>query len=198
LFASSAIGFLVSQIWFALFHYERKYARLLEEQDVEYYIAEASNWKPIGKDGYKSDKDRDAFMATIVDYVLNEFLKDKTFGFFQRKIDLYHIMSCTSVSLIIGLCLGLVFRGLAIRFWSGYGFDWRIDYVLFFSTLVSAMLFVGILVCLTKKIFVEYHPMLKLLLRNLTPENKKLLRESLAQVFPQYFDSKKTTETSPK
>jgi hypothetical protein len=186
LFASSAIGFLISQIWFAWFHHKRIYARLLEEQNVQDYMATAYHWKPKEK----SDKVRDEIMATAIDYILNcEVQNDKLFGFIQRKIDLFHTMSCAWVSLSFGLAIGLLFRGLA--WWSSglyvLGLDLKLDCVLFAFTSISAIFLVLLLrYYLTKKIFVEYHPMLKLFLNSLTTE-KKTFSENLKQVFPEYI-----------
>ena len=64
------------------------------------------------KEDTKNDKERDEIMGTAIDYILNDLKadKDKLFKFLQRKIDLYHTMSGTWISLIGGLGLGLFIR----------------------------------------------------------------------------------------
>ena len=185
LFASSAIGFLISQIWFTWFHRKRLFARILEKDKVEDYMAKAFHWKLNAKKG----KERDVIMSTLIGYFLNTEIKsEKIFGFFQRKIDLYHTMSCAWVSLLSGLVIGLSFRGMAVWSWSGYGgFDLKLDYALFFFTVAITATFVVLLYKLSKTIFIEYHPMLKLILNNLAAANGKSFSANFKEVFPEYI-----------
>lgn len=185
LFASSAIGFLISQIWFAYFHSKRLFARILEKDDVEEYMTDAFQWKPKKE---KSDKERDTAMGTIIDYILNFGVKDnenvdRILKFFQRKIDLYHTMSSALVSLYLGLGLGLFFRILAVWSWSGYSFNPKLDFFLFELTTIMTGVFILTILYLRDELFFEYHPMLKLLLKNL--DYKIFFEDTFRKVFPE-------------
>lgn len=189
LFASSAIGFLISQVWFFIFHSRRSFARILEEDNVEEYMHKAFGWKKK-EPKQKNNSQRDAAMGAVIDYILNKE-DEKFLKFFQRKIDLYHTMSCTCISLSAGLIIGEIVRGIAIDTWSGYCIQSDLDRFLFIFTIISGLFFFCIFIYLRKKIFVEYHPMLKLILNNLAAQNKPL-KENIQQVFGKYIEIERT------
>lgn len=103
LFSGSAIGFLIIQIWFALFHCLRIYARKLKsfEHDLFKYL----KWKPKGE-----GKDKDILISALSDYMLIVEKKEMFWSYLQRKWDLYHILWGTIISLILGTAVGLFFR----------------------------------------------------------------------------------------
>jgi len=186
LFASSAIGFLISQIWFSIFHKKRIYAKILQKHGIEDAMKKSFGWN---KDKEKS-KERDEIMGTSVDYILNYVLKTdqcNLYRFFQRKIDLYHTMSSTWISLIIGLIVGLPLR--VCLYFSGYPFDLKIDYCLFGFTIGATIFFFMLLTYLREEIFFEYHPMLKLLFNSKEVKGNKDINLNFRQVFNNiYFD----------
>lgn len=185
LFTSSAIGFLISQIWFFIFHLNRTYANILRkpEHDIEDSMKKSFGWIP--KD--KTDKKRDEIMGTAIDYILNCFKAEENnlFKFFQRKIDLFHTMSSTLISLIIGLGLGLAIR-LGLYYFGRYPFVTLLDSFLFLFTIVATCIFTGVLCFLRSEIFFEYHPMLKLFL-NSVKEDEDLYKD-LHEVYPEYIN----------
>ena len=183
LFASSAIGFLISQIWFFYFHWKRIYAKILrwDKHDLEESMKKSFGWN---KDATPS-KLRDEIMGTVVDYILNSTVPKESnlFKFFQRKIDLFHTMSSTLLSIVVGLIFGCGIRFVVGVFGSYQFFTW-IDLFLFYFTIISACIFICVLCYLRNEIFFEYHPMLKLFLNK--AKKTKDLHEDLHEVYPEY------------
>jgi hypothetical protein len=196
LFASSAIGFLISQSWFFYFHKKRIYADILRKpkQEIEKSMKDSFGWrlKPEDKKDEKKDKKeerkRDEIMGTAIDYALNSFSSENNdlFKFFQRKIDLYHTMSCTLFSLYIGLGLGLSTRGIWFCRILRWPFDAFLDFFLFLFTIGAVLIFIYVLRYLRSEIFFEYHPMLKLFLNSIKDEEK--INKNLHEVYGEYVD----------
>lgn len=188
LFASSSIGFLVSQIWFCIFHYKRIYASILRKEDMESSMKTSFGWKKADEiENISNEKERDEIMGTAIDYLLNDpSVGSNLFKFFQRKIDLYHTMSSAVISLSIGLGLGTISR-LVLILSGRYLFHTLLDQFLFFFTFVAGSFFIIILMYLRKQIFFEYHPMLKLFLSR-KHEQKNI--QKLYELFPDYVAKK--------
>lgn len=204
LFAGSAIGFLIAQVWFLIFHYRRGYTKWL--RPLEDDLAQNMGWigkkalrekieKMDKKEAEEYKKKRDVAMASSLDYTLLTMKDSDLWKFFQRKVDLFHIMSSTLISLIVGIVVGFISR-LFIQF-IFYG-NWiepffvqatltlqaKTDILLFSITLISAVFFIWVLRYLRNEVFFEYHPVIKLMINS--PNFLKKLEEhkkALSKVF---------------
>jgi hypothetical protein len=94
-------------------------------------------------------------------------------------------MSCTWISLIGGLVLGLPIR-LGLYFSGRYQFDTLTDSSLFLFTIAATLIFICVLRFLRNEIFFEYHPMLKLILNSV--KEKEDILKNLHEVYKKYID----------
>lgn len=197
LFAGSAIGFLISQIWFAYFHYNRLYAKLAEPIE-EIMEKKFGLIKKGDKEIKKIKKNRDIAFGASIDYLLLNMDKKNKWEFFQRKVDIYHVLSSALVSLLFGTVIGLILRGGTQ--WILYGklfsfpefsnIQTGIDVLVFSFTLVTVIFFVFLLRYLQNEVFFEFYPMFKLLVSN--DEFKKKsgdIKALFHEVFPKEFPS---------
>lgn len=192
LLASSAIGFLISQFWFAWFNGRRIDARIYEP--LEKTMNAKLGWK-LGRKG----KERDQALSSIMDYMLLRG-EEKEWKYCQRKWDIYMLLGCTLASLVLGVIVGLISRvTLNSLFYLVEPSKWlnafqsldqvaKIDIMLFVFTLIS-VLFLGIVLSLTKgQAFGEYYPMMEILInRN---GSKSELKQELKEAFPDLFEEK--------
>lgn len=188
LFAGSAIGFIVAQIWFAWFtglklDYKRVFKHF--EKDVETHFG----WAPSNK-----VEDKDSTLSAVFDYMLL-FEKDKNrWEYCQRKWDIYHIMSATLVSLIFGVGVGLILRvTLSLYFLEETSLSWapiasmpiQTDFLLFVFTLINVFAFTIVIYVARRQIFNEYNRMLRILIVHMG--NKPEFIKELKDAFPGYF-----------
>ncbi|MFB3890103.1 MAG: hypothetical protein ACE14S_11475 [Candidatus Bathyarchaeia archaeon] len=191
LFSGSAIGFLISQVWFLYFN-ARKLDSTRINNNFEDAIQKTTGW--IKKKWSKSmlwndkEKERASAMAAIIDYLLLTEKNEEKVNFCKRKWDLYHSLSCTLVSLIMSAVLGVLLRGYAHcsffeSFWkwiiggsffgenlanvNKYCLDLlnqslAIDYLLFGFTLVAVLFLSILIVFVRRQVFAEYYQMFRL------------------------------------
>lgn len=96
LFSGSALGFLVSQIWWFIFgKYERR----------KFY----EKFAPILKRKYNVVIDDEIKVMTVFDYVVHQKGKELS-ALGSRRWDLYHLLSAIRISLLIGISLGVIGR----------------------------------------------------------------------------------------
>jgi len=188
LFAGSAIGFIVAQIWFAYFTFRKLDAKRIfkhSEKDMENHFG----WAPGDE-----VEDKDSTLSAVLDYMLL-FEKDKNkWGYCQRKWDIYHIMSTTLVSLIFGVGVGLILRTiLSLYFFGGISLSWfpkssipiQTDFLFFVFTLINVFSFTVIIYFVRRQIFNEYNRMLRIFIVRMGC-NKEFIKE-LNAAFPGYF-----------
>lgn len=202
LFAGSAIGFLVAQIWYSYFHWRRIYCSNIFKR-LENIAKE--------KLGFKSEvvgKKRDVTLSAVLDYMLLSRIDEKYWKYCQRRWDIFHILSCTLVSLILGVCLGFIVRitffcslaedGLRnivvyktyrplLEQFSTLSVEAKIDSLLFIFVLISVIALVLITLYGRRQVFNEYYKILEILIGECSEDFKKSLREA----FPNFFVEKK-------
>jgi prepilin signal peptidase PulO-like enzyme (type II secretory pathway) len=194
LFAGSAIGFLVAQFWFGWFNWRRIDAKRVYKRHLQ-IMKDKFRWRP---ENDLEDKDNASVLSAVLDYMLLYEKDNNKWGYCQRKWDIYHILSCSLISLIIGFSIGLPLR-IAFNYWifssssildfSALNTQTKTDVLLFMFTLLSVIVFL-ILVFLTRRqIFNEYHKMLDIFVNHMAG-NEKFLKE-LKDTFPDHFEDKK-------
>jgi uncharacterized protein YacL len=198
LFASSAVGFLIAQIHFLWFHKMRDYAKILKRNDIETFMQRELGWKTKDKltEMMKSkdfEKKRDYSMGASLDYILLKSGNENIIDFLRRKIDLYHTMQSTLVSIYIGLIVGLIIRLLTIKSLSFNSMN--LDNTLFISTLIAVILLIIFLYFLSHdEILFEYYPFIKLFI--CSKDAKKIITEpNFREVFKDYFEDKNPQKT---
>jgi len=220
LFAGSAIGFLVSQVWFLWFNFWK-----LDSTRVNKHLEEVMN-KTIGwilekKSGKlsilrKKKRERASVMSATIDYLLLTEKDDRNWRFCQRKWDLYHIMSCTLVSLIFGVTIGSALRAsIEWLFYgrgigeivsagvsafggqvSGVAIDAKSDVLLVASTFASVLFLVLIIVFARRQVFNEYYEVLKIVITHRSSDKKKITKD-LVKTFPVFFNEQVAPPDNP-
>jgi hypothetical protein len=196
LFASSAIGFLISQVWFGLWFNPKRIAARINEP-LEETMNLKLKWK-LRKKGEKRTKDRDHALIAILNYMLLKG-KECEWNFCQRKWDIYLLLGCTLASLFLSAVLGFVSRLVLnytfygeIQALSSLGSfrslnsATQFDILLFAFTCASALFLSVVLFLARKQVFREYFPMMKILInRNAT---NVAFKTEVRDTFPDFFE----------
>ncbi len=198
LFAGSAIGFLISQVWFLWFNALKLDSRRINKH-FEDVISKTTGWKQkkwllksiLRRNG--EERERASVMSAIIDYLLLTEKDEERLNFCQRKWDLYHLLSCTLVSLLMGLGLGLIFRFLIF----GGLLSGTADGLLFKFTLVAVVILSFLIFFVRRQVFDEYYQMYRLFFtqRNID-ENYKLILRTAFKEKEQYFETKISSQDS--
>jgi hypothetical protein len=195
LFASSAIGFLISQVWFGYYHLRRVYAKIIRMKGKKLEDSLITNFGWIKKE--KADAETDYRLGSAIDYILNTQCNDNLFRFFQRKIDLFHTMSSICVSFILGLSIGIPIRVILLIFDRYYTFNTIFDLFLFIFTIITSVCIIAVLLYLRREIFFEYHPIMRVLFDN--DSTKEEINQKMRNTFNQDFSelNRKPDNPSP-
>jgi len=200
LFAGSAIGFLVAQFWYSYFHWRRIYHSLVFKRHETLMEKEFSFNSGI------QGKDKDVTLSAILDYVLLSNEDEKYWKYCQRRWDIFHTLSCTLVSMMLGMITGLILRIILMTSFAEKGLgdllscatyqrlleqfqtlsaESKTDVLLFAFTLVSAVTMILVMIYGRMQVFNEYHKILEILIKKKARnyDFKKELRE----VFPSFF-----------
>lgn len=207
LFAGSAIGFLVAQIWFSYFHWRRIYYSHVFKH-LESLLKENLNFEPK-----TAGKGKDVTLSAVLDYILLYKRGEKYWKYCQRRWDIFHTLSCTSLSLKLGIFTGLLLRIILMCSFTSKGLgellnyeiyrpfieqfpslsaQVKIDTLMVLFTLISVIVLIFILHYGKRQVFNEYFEIMKILIRKSSPEFQK----SLNDVFPQFFIKKGTNPLS--
>lgn len=184
LFTGSAIGFLFTQIWFWRYHSKRIYAPILKH--LEKPMIENLGWRPG-----EYTEDKEVAMSAILDYILCDEKENKFWQYGQRRWDIYHILSCTKVSLLIGYCVGYIFRIIWLILFrndliNSPIFIVKNDLILIILTSIFVSIFYLVISNERGQIFNEYYKMLEILLTK--KRSDICLIKRLIDVFPAYFE----------
>lgn len=197
LFAGSAIGFLVAQIWYSYFHWRRIYSNVFKRLEN---IAK----EKLGFESKAEGKDKDVMLSAVLDHILLETHDEKYWKYCQRRWDVFHTLSCTLVSLILGVCLGLImriasfctlaqkrlgdilvyetYRPLLEQF-STLSLEAKVDALSFVFMLISVIALILITLYGRRQVFNEYYPILRILIGKYSED----LKASLRKAFPDFF-----------
>jgi hypothetical protein len=196
LFAGSAIGFLVSQVYYWYYHWKRIYAKVLVRQ--EGLMKEKLGWKVDAPKG----REKDVMMSAVLDYRVLWEKDDRYWGYFQRRWDIYHTLSSTLVSFVLGLLVGSVTRvivecifAMKESIWKPWQFqtlttEAKIDVLLMAFTVISAVALALFIWRGKRQVFNEYDKVLDLLIRSSTPEFKASLQEAFRDFFNEQTSDK--------
>jgi hypothetical protein len=211
LFASSAVGFLISQVWFKIYHHTREWANLLGKEPIYQNMPNTLNenikkclglgWE-INTKGKLNlyQRIQEEKLAAAIDYILNK-QPDNITKFLHRKIDLYHTMSCVLISLLSGLLIGVVIRLVCvISSEKTYICLTKFDLGLYWSTVILAIIFILIFYKLRKEILFEYQPMIEIVLnQKLNPSSEgtsekyiDLFKRTFQDLYPEDTDNEST------
>lgn len=97
LLGGSALGFLISQIWYAIHIYWRRTKYSVVPETIKFLQNE-----------YDLTQEKD-YQVVFGDYV-HRLSDKKTLIYAQRRFDLMHVFGSTSVALILGSAFGLIIR----------------------------------------------------------------------------------------
>ena len=137
-------------------------------------------------------KKRDYAMGASLDYILLKNEDKNIIDFLRRKIDLYHTMQSTLVSIYIGLFAGLIIRLLTIQ--SLVFNSLTLDNALFLSTLITVFILIIFLYLLSHdEILFEYYPFIKLYI--CSKEAKKIITNPISAKFLKIILKKKIQQT---
>ncbi len=196
LFASSAVGFLVSQLWFTYFHLRKVYVSVLS--DVFEDMKAVFGWKQNAKDNIEKT-------ITVLDYMLMTEATDHNWNFAQRKWDIFGLLSCTMYALGFGAIAGIslrftfewTFNGkLPLEIFSLSTIQSKTDNILFWLTIASVFVFIVILYFGRSRVFREYIPMLRILIRAKAKDTKTGFISTLEETFPENFEKAQQVKKS--
>jgi len=174
LLGGSAIGFLVCQMWWAIFHLSNLHYR----------------WKPIGRlvEKYGLSKERKREVVAVYGYVVHfegaRKKVEKNFAYTTRRWDLYHLLCSLIVAVALGCIVGFVMRSAYFPQFFEIPANPK-ETPIWTMILVSLFFLVGSICVGIRSITLEYENTSEAIIRN-----SKLGRWDLAKVFPlRYFDS---------
>ena len=183
LFTGSAIGFLVSQIWYLWYqagrgwfgHVDRELQELLHDT--------------YGIETELQKKGIEPFL-TYIRFRWGPKNEKRFEGYFQKRMDLYHLLSSTITTFGLAWASGILFR---LVFWLCFGYPIFTD--LFADLLSCSELWVQIIILITvfflalgfhrgrRKVMTEYSLMVTAYLTNL---RAKINEKELKNAFPKY------------
>jgi len=103
LFTGSAIGFLVSQVWWCWLRWRRIILNVFKPMEDTL----------ITKCGFKPPRKKDEeqkVVSAILDFLLLKTDSEKFWKYAQRRWDMFHVFSSTLVTMIIAYILGIILR----------------------------------------------------------------------------------------
>lgn len=105
LLSGGAIGFLVSQIWWLRFQWKVSILGLKEyKKSVEVIF------KVYGLEKPQCNKDKQRKYLTAIDYITHSRAEKNVLTLSERRWALYHILSSTVCSLLLGAIAGTIYR----------------------------------------------------------------------------------------
>ena len=198
LFAGSAIGFLISQFWYWWLHGHP----ILEKDEFENialeilkFLKSSKEIEEIKNNNLSKEEIHKNIEAinTIFEYVIRLEKQDKFFELAERRWDMYNVLSCTKLILVIGVIAGSICR----VYYHYSVFDGSLSSSLINAEVVALIMIlisVGSLLVVFcragKRLWSEESPQLmRAIVIKSTEENQKL-KEDVEKLFPKYFNNK--------
>ena len=191
LFTGSALGFLVSQIWYMWYNHKGGVFGIPQMQKVKEELKETLGIKFDESNSKSTNEETDV----ILDYILNDDDNLSRWRYIQRRIDMYHTLSCTAISLFLGLalgfCLRIYYEGVVFQ-WIGFkqlctdlaAFGWGELVGQVFVFVVLSLLGCGIWKIGRENPLANYRQMLMAIIRDIDYFKKEKLKKLFSQFFP--------------
>lgn len=192
LLTGSALGFLVTQLHWWRFHKKGRIFGIEKYEQIEDILTEYGYVSP---EEIKEEKQRAT--GAVLDFTIH-LGEDNFLAYAWRRWDMYHLLSSTYDTLLIGLFVGIICR---INFeFSHFGSSLRFvlgtleNHLCWVSAEAFVLLLIFICVVILLMVFKKgsqqhidnYRPMFEALIRNSISRNEKRIKKA----FPRYFPKK--------
>jgi membrane protein implicated in regulation of membrane protease activity len=188
LLEGSAVGFLMSQIWWLIFNRWLRKGRLQEARE---FLREKSRFSKEGKEYELIQGDLKKETA-FLDYIFFKTENREMLSYIQRRWDLLHTLGSTLVALSLGSLLGIVFR----LGWHGFDLGLWFQFQCWKWDIVAIVIFIFLFLLLRSSFRFandEHEKMTSLVIRKAWKSyGKDFDVEKAEKDFPQgYFKEKK-------